>query len=387
MVMMERRRLLGGVLAGGAGAVVAGCGSLGPLKKPGFAAAPALQPLLLTPERLVRMTVCTRPFRPAGPRLEAEAADGKRIIHNYGHGGSGWSLSWGCAQDAAELAFEGGAPAAVAVIGAGVIGLTTALTLLERGLAVTIYAQEFPAETRSARASGVWSPSSRIALAGDVRAGFAEQWERWARAAFAAHQLYVGLEGDPAEYVRQYSLWDEPRAPGVRASREFLHLQRRVRDLTPPWGDVAAHEHPFAADRARSGLTMTFNVGRYTERLAEDVLLRGGLMVRRSFADRAAVLQLPEPVVVNCTGYGAKALFGDESLSPVRGQLNWFPAQAEARYGLYYRHTSVYSRRDGVIVQYTGPNDDFGFGDDSETPDRDEALAAIARLSPLFASA
>jgi D-amino-acid oxidase len=45
-----------------------------------------------------------RPYRPA-VRLETErAADGTVIVHNYGHGGSGVTLSWGCAQDAAALA-------------------------------------------------------------------------------------------------------------------------------------------------------------------------------------------------------------------------------------------------------------------------------------------
>ncbi len=38
-------------------------------------------------------------------RLETErAADGTPVVHNYGHGGSGVTLSWGCAQDAAALA-------------------------------------------------------------------------------------------------------------------------------------------------------------------------------------------------------------------------------------------------------------------------------------------
>ena len=46
-------------------------------------------------------------LRPARPqvRLEAETvADGRGLVHNYGHGGAGISLSWGCAQDAAKLA-------------------------------------------------------------------------------------------------------------------------------------------------------------------------------------------------------------------------------------------------------------------------------------------
>ncbi len=44
-----------------------------------------------------------RPVR-SKVRLEAERADGVTIVHNYGHGGAGVTLSWGCAQDAADLA-------------------------------------------------------------------------------------------------------------------------------------------------------------------------------------------------------------------------------------------------------------------------------------------
>ena len=49
-----------------------------------------------------------RPFRRSGIRLEAEQLrDGRSLIHNYGHGGSGFTLSWGCA--AAVLAIATGA--------------------------------------------------------------------------------------------------------------------------------------------------------------------------------------------------------------------------------------------------------------------------------------
>ena len=39
-------------------------------------------------------------------RLEKEQISGKTIIHNYGHGGSGVTLSWGCAEEVVELANE-----------------------------------------------------------------------------------------------------------------------------------------------------------------------------------------------------------------------------------------------------------------------------------------
>ena len=44
-----------------------------------------------------------RPVR-SRVRLDAEQADRVKIVHNYGHGGAGVTLSWGCAQDAAGLA-------------------------------------------------------------------------------------------------------------------------------------------------------------------------------------------------------------------------------------------------------------------------------------------
>ena len=373
-------------LAAGAGAALSGCSLFSAPRGTGFAPAEPLAALNLSPDRLMRITVCTRPFRPAGPRLEAETVGDKLLVHNYGHGGSGWSLSWGCAAEAADLAMATG-PSRVAVVGAGVMGLTTARRLVETGAAVTIYAKDFPAETRSARASGVWSPSSRIGLVEAAPEGFAGRWERWARASYATHQHYVGAVGAPVEFVRQYALFDDPRPPQTPASRDYLHLARRLAGMTPGWSSVAAGDHPFAAARARSGTEMTFNVASYSKQLTRDFLLRGGRMARREFPDLEAMLALDEPAIVNCTGYGAKNLVNDDSLVPVRGQINWLTPQLEARYGLYYNNVFALSRRDGVVVQYLGPNDDWGYGDDSEAADRDEMLTALETLAPLFSAA
>jgi D-amino-acid oxidase len=46
-----------------------------------------------------------RPFRKSGVRLERDQlVDGRTVIHNYGHGGSGFTLSWGCAREVLNLA-------------------------------------------------------------------------------------------------------------------------------------------------------------------------------------------------------------------------------------------------------------------------------------------
>ena len=61
--------------------------------------------LLLHIDGVLRERVGLRPFRKSGVRLEKEKlGDGRTVIHNYGHGGSGFTLSWGCAEEVVEVA-------------------------------------------------------------------------------------------------------------------------------------------------------------------------------------------------------------------------------------------------------------------------------------------
>ena len=371
-------------MAGGAASLLGACV---PMPRPqsisSLPPGPQIEPFKANREHLMKVTVCTRPFRPAGPRVEVERFGEKTVVHNYGHGGSGWSLSWGCAAEATALA-RSQSHTEFAVVGAGVIGLTTAVRLAETGADVTIYANEFPAQTRSARATGVWSPSSRIALAGDIPSGFEDRWENWARYSHAKHQQMVGLADDPIEYVTQYILRGV-NSVSSPATHDFLHLDRRVRGLHPNWINVDPEADPFAGKTRRKGAVMTFNVARYSDRLVRQFRQQGGRMIRKSFPDRAAVLGLSEPVIVNCMGYGAQAIWGADDLVPVRGQINWLLPQPNARYALYYDGISAISRRDGVVVQYVGPNEDWGYGDASETVDPGETDRALETLRRAYA--
>ena len=130
--------------------------------------------------RITSITVCTRPFRPQGPRLDVERIGNKTVVHNYGHGGSGWSLSWGSSAIATENVLATGVRE-VGVIGCGALGLTSALLLQRAGLRVTIYAKDLPPNVRSSLATGVWSPDSRICLEQNVTPAFKRQWEAMAR--------------------------------------------------------------------------------------------------------------------------------------------------------------------------------------------------------------
>jgi len=119
----------------------AGCARKAQLVPPPANVLPRLMPIRAELDRIFRTTVCSRPFRAAGPRLEVERVGDKIVVHNYGHGGSGWSLSWGSSAIAVEKAMANGTRD-IAIIGCGALGITSA-TLLQRAKAkVTIYAKE-----------------------------------------------------------------------------------------------------------------------------------------------------------------------------------------------------------------------------------------------------
>lgn len=132
---------------------------------PFYDAVGPIVPIRAHVDRIINTTVCLRPFRAAGSRMDVERVGNTIVVHNYGHGGSGWSLSWGAAEVAAQEARDallGNRD--VAVIGCGALGLTAAITAQRMGMRVTIFTKERPPDVRSSRATGVWSPDSRIAL-------------------------------------------------------------------------------------------------------------------------------------------------------------------------------------------------------------------------------
>ncbi|AVQ01309.1 FAD-binding oxidoreductase [Caulobacter segnis] len=386
MATLGRRAVLAGL--GGFGASgLAGCVT-GPAARLGSVARPPPLPAIRAElDRITRVTVCLRPFRKAGPRLDVEAVGDKTVVHNYGHGGSGWSLSWGSAEIAVRKALAGGARD-VAVIGCGALGLTTATVLRRAGANVTIYAADRLADTRSSRATGTWSPDSRIAAEGEVAAGFPELWEGMCRTSFRTFQDYVGLAGAPVEWSDRYSLSDGPPASrhddsGGGAPR-FVEYADRVRDIMPRQTPVAAADNPFPVANVRRGAALQFNVTEYAHVLMTDFLLAGGRIEVRKFNTPGELTALKEPVIVNCTGYGARALWKDESVIPVRGQIAWLIPQPELRYGLYYKHVSVLPRRDGIVFQQVGASDAYGYGDDREVPDLEEARTAVMTIAELY---
>ncbi len=280
----------------------------------------ALPLIQLTDAGLERITVCARPFRAPGPRIEHERLGDKHVVHNYGHGGSGWSLSWGSAFLVRDLVV--GATAGmreIAVIGCGALGLTSARVLQQAGFSVTIYARDLPFQTRSSRATGSWTPDSRIALATSVDSAFAPRWEEMTRASFAAFEPFTRGARPCVAWTPHYVL-SEVESDPIRAAftrqdtHGFFHLISELGGLTPSLEALSPAQNPWGTRYGWRAQSLTFQVLEYQEQLLQEFRDADGRLEIREFNALSELLTLPQSVLVHCTGIGARDLFSDRSL-------------------------------------------------------------------------
>jgi len=348
---------------------------------------PVLAPIRASMERVFDITVCTRPFRAQGPRLDTETIGDALIVHNYGHGGSGWSLSWGSSSIAVQKAMAG-SPREIAVVGCGALGMTSAILAQRAGAKVTIYARDLFPQVRSARATGSWTPDSRIALTNEAGPAFGALWEQMARTSWKTYRDYLGLPGDPVVFNDRYALRSSrPRAPAPPGSLDFAEYSQtyapEAREVSTP---LPPGSTPFDWPNVSRSSSLMFNLRSYGHLLMTDFLAAGGRFVRTEFHEPGDLAGLPQKVVINCPGYAARQWWKDRSVTPVRGQIGWLIPQPEVTYGLQYAGVSILPRTDGIVVQVLTGGDMKGYGDDTEIPDRAETEGGVAIIADLFAN-
>ncbi|MFT9449350.1 FAD-dependent oxidoreductase [Gluconobacter japonicus] len=336
-------------------------------------------------DRIDRITVCLRPFRAAGPRLDVEQIGHKTVVHNYGHGGSGWSLSWGSAKLAVERALPVNSQK-IGVLGCGAIGLTTAIVAQQAGAEVTIYAESLPPFVRSARASGSWTPSSRIAQKDTMTPEFVNRWEAMARYSFSCYQNLQGLPGNPIEWDTFYGMKSREPDPLHADPIGFAKLDDRIQDIEPQGNLIQVDDTRLPYSEVHKKPNLIFNVTSYSDYLLRQFLERGGKIKTMTLHHPSELTALPEPVFINCTGYGARALWNDSSIIPVRGQIAWLIPQPEALCSMSFGNVYVVSRRDGIVVQWMGDDMGFGYNGTDETPDLAEAHRSVSVINGLYRS-
>ena len=334
----------------------------------------ALAAVDVSRERVIRTIVGLRPFRPSGFVVRAEKLDSKIIIHNYGHGGAGITLSWGTAQLAVQMAAEAELRD-YAVIGCGVAGLSTACLLQQRGCAVTIYAKSLPPDTTSNIAGGLWSPVT-VYDQGQITPEFRRQFIEAGRIAFRRYQSLVG-ETYGVRWLPEYRLSRDAAfrpAPPESPYSEIEPLYPDAKQLTP-------NENPFDVPYAYRRFSMLIEPAIYLNALMRDFLLRGGRVVVREFHDARELTSVREDLLFNCTGLGTRTLFVDNDLIPIRGQLSFLLPQPEVDYmtigpGDIY----MFPRRDGILLGGSHERGEFSLEPNPETTNR-----ILAENATLFA--
>jgi glycine/D-amino acid oxidase-like deaminating enzyme len=332
--------------------VLSGCATVGTRR---YSGCTPLAPVLVDQSRVIRTLAGLRPYRRQGFVVRAEQLGEKRLVHNYGHGGGGITLSWGTSKLATELGLQAHS-GPVAVLGSGVVGLSAARLVQEAGFPVTIYTAALPPDTTSNIAGGQFHPA--YAFNEDaVTPLFTAQFTRALEYSWRRFQIMVGDDYG----IRWLPTYVETDSPEAKTIATFPPINRML----------TAAENPFPWSGTLRYDTMYIETGRYLRQMIRDVQIAGGRIEVRKFATPSDIAALPEALVFNCTGLGSRDLFGDQDLRPARGQLAILEPQSEVQYAFTGGPGYMFPRPDGIILGGTFEVDQW-----DATPDP----ATIARI-------
>ena len=249
----------------------------------------------------------------------------------------------------------------VIVVGAGVVGLTSAVCLAERGVDVHVVARDLPLETTSAIAAAWWYP---------YRAWPQDRVTGWAA---RSYEVFSELALDARSGVTMRDGVEVHRSPQSNPWwREAVPSLERVRDLPAGYVDGWRYHGPVV----EMPVYLTF--------LRQRLLEAGGSLTR------LAVAGLPPgaDAVVNCTGLASRALVGDRGVHPVRGQVVrlsqvgvdkvWLDASGATP-------TYVVPRSADIVVGGTDEEDSWELRPDPHIAS--DILARVTTLVPALAAA
>jgi D-amino-acid oxidase len=292
-------------------------------------------------DRILRRIVGLRPFRPSGFVVRADKLSDKLLVHNYGHGGAGVTLSWGTAKLAVDL-MTGSEGKEVAVLGGGAVGFATARLLQERGKHVTIYTRELSPNTTSDVAGARFYPFDVFDHKVVTPAFLASLWS-------AARYAYGVFKALPAEYGVYYYPTYCCRNTAF-PPESLLHFDSPVHDLLPGLRDVPRAESVFPYPIVRTWQTMMIEPAIYLPAIRKAFEQAGGKIVVRGFSTKEEIAALSEKTVFNCTGLSSGTLFGDTELYPIKGQLTILHPQPEVQWVALPPDLYMFPRKDGIVL-------------------------------------
>jgi len=280
----------------------------------------------LSDENISRYKVGIRPYRKSGIRIESQNLDSKLIVHNYGYGGSGLTLSWGGASEVVSLLNHEkdvisyyATVKKVAILGAGVIGLSTAHELLDRGYEVTLYANEFSPNLTSNIAGGIWSPPAILDHFSTEKKSMYERMLKISTIRFMASLDSSNPEFDGITTIKGYS--HRVLQNGEKVLNTLFQATSTDNEI------VNVHFDNGVIKECKIFDSLAIDGKIFMDQLFAKVIAKGGKVVEKQFNSLADINALEEEIVVNCTSLGSRELFGDQEMKGARGQMIDFKPQ------------------------------------------------------------
>jgi hypothetical protein len=271
-----------------------------------------VQPPDLSDAHLGKRILCERPMRHGAPRLCVEQVGDKVVAHDYGHGGSGWTLAPGSAEYvdglliSSPLAKDLRTATPITVIGAGVIGLFTAYDLCQKGYTnITVMAERFDGLT-SHNAGGLLAPVSM-----DNDATMQAVIER---IGLDAYRFYAQVARGEHPHFKSGALI----VPSYFDDRKESGLEPYVGKVMQPAKDVTLD---FGTGTTRR--MVVYDDGIFMDTAVMMQSLTDWLKPRVKFVKRKVerLSDVETRFIVDCAGLGAGALNGDAAVVPVQGHL------------------------------------------------------------------
>ncbi len=277
-----------------------------------------LTPPLLDNDNLGTKVLCHRPTRQHTPAMHALVIGNQILVNHYGHAGFGWIMAPGSTPFVLNQ-LEALLPAtakkrAITVIGAGVIGLTAAYQLSLRGYTNITIVAENTQELTSHKAVGFFSPSIDLG-----RSWMTEEVQDLLRASYHFYTHVVAghnpdFSAESARIMPMYTT--KPQKSAVSLS------PYPVEQMLVDFGTGVQH----TMLKQEGGLLI--NVGLMMQQLTQLLAARG---IPTIIAKIETLDQITTPIIINCTGLGAKELVHDAGVLPTQGHLRHLinqPAEA-----------------------------------------------------------
>lgn len=345
-----------------------------------------LIPPCISAEHIKEKIICIRAHRERLFCVTTDLLNNKLICHNYGQGGAGWTFLFGCVNESIRQfeyqlkqnpAFKN---KPISIIGAGCYGLLTAIILARKGHSVRIIAKDTK-DISSYKAAGFFFPRARKSSTPQERAIFEssgmESYQTYLQIIQGTHPFikqgpqllpaYFGLDIDPgfAPYILR----------GLVAAPEKVTIN---------FGNGKSYE-------AIEYKTIFINSSAIMQELQRTIQ---ELDIAITQAQVNSFNDIPESIIFNCAGLGAKNLAGDTRIIPVQGHLITLKDQPPLEQLQYMINVKVTMKnaqgmlRDELI--YYAPKESgilgitFLRGQDSLTANQDEFDRLLQRCQDYF---